>query len=99
MDRLKMANETLTRDRGVLNDECKSLKNELDALKKRMADMDRDNRKLAHEREELARAYKDADSGKLKAQDRVGELEKELAKLRADADKRLAMAADEFGGM
>merc|ERR1712038_1563982 len=30
MDRLKMANETLTRDRGVLNDEVKSLKMELD---------------------------------------------------------------------
>merc|ERR1719369_1141926 len=39
MDRLKMANETLTRDRGVLNDEVKSLKMELDALKKRMAKM------------------------------------------------------------
>merc|ERR1712038_1891093 len=50
MDRLKMANDTLNRDKNVLNDECKSLKNELDALKKRMADMDRENRKLAHER-------------------------------------------------
>merc|ERR1719438_409309 len=75
MDRLKMAKETLTRDRGVLTDEVKSLKMELDALKKRMADMDRDNRKLAHEREELARAYKDADAGKAKALDRVAALE------------------------
>merc|ERR1711971_358462 len=38
-DRLKMANETLNRDKGVLADEVKSLKTELDALKKRMADM------------------------------------------------------------
>merc|ERR1719297_713868 len=40
-DRLKMANETLNRDKGVLADEVKSLKTELDALKKRAADMDR----------------------------------------------------------
>merc|ERR1711971_1287250 len=38
-DRLKMANETLNRDKGVLADEVRSLKTELDALKKRMADM------------------------------------------------------------
>merc|ERR1712168_1335319 len=87
-DRLKMANETLNRDKGVLGDEVKSLKTELDALKKRMADMDRDNRKLAHEREELARAYKDADAGKQKALDRVAALEKELSKLKADFAKR-----------
>merc|ERR1712154_505762 len=83
-----MANDTLNRDKNVLNDECKSLKNELDALKKRMADMDRENRKLAHEREELARAYKDADAGKLKALDRVAALEKELSKLKAEFDKK-----------
>merc|ERR1712112_695051 len=96
MDRLKMANETLTRDRGVLNDECKSLKNELDALKKRLADMDRDNRKLSHEREELARAYKDADAGKQKALDRVAALEKELAKLKTDFEKKFGGAREEF---
>lgn len=99
LDRFKMANETLAGHKAKLEDELKSLKMELDSLKKRFADMDRDNRKLAHEREELARAYKDADAGKLKALDRVKELEKELAKLRADAEKRLAMAADEFGGV
>merc|ERR1712121_448869 len=98
-DRLKMANETLTRDRGVLNDEVKSLKMELDALKKRMADMDRDNRKLSHEREELARAYKDADAGKQKALDRVAALEKELSKLKADFDKKFGGARDEFETM
>jgi len=96
MDRLKMANETLTRDRGVLTDEVKSLKMELDALKKRMADMDRDNRKLAHEREELARAYKDADAGKQKANDRVAILEKELAKMKAEFEKKFGGAREEF---
>jgi len=95
-DRLKMANETLNRDKGVLGDEVKSLKTELDALKKRMADMDRDNRKLAHEREELARAYKDADAGKLKALDRVAALEKELSKLKADFDKKFGGAREDF---
>merc|ERR1719175_404733 len=95
-DRLKMANETLNRDKGVLADEVKALKGELDALKKRLADMDRDNRKLSHEREELARAYKDADASKQKALDRVAQLEKELAKLRADAEKGLAAAREDF---
>lgn len=96
MDRQKMALETCCRDRGVLTDEVKSLKMELDALKKRMADMDRDNRKLAHEREELARAYKDADAGKQKANDRVAILEKELAKMKAEFEKKFGGARDEF---
>merc|ERR1711874_955881 len=76
-----------------------SLKMELDALKKRMADMDRDNRKLAHEREELARAYKDADAGKQKALDRVAVLEKELAKMKAEFEKKFGGARDEFEAM
>merc|ERR1712142_309599 len=46
MDRFRMANETLTRDKEKLEDEYKSLKMELDALKKRFADLNRDNRKL-----------------------------------------------------
>merc|ERR1719435_510905 len=95
-DRLKMGNETLNRDKGVLADEVKSLKMELDALKKRMADMDRDNRKLAHEREELARAYKDADAGKQKALDRVAALEKELAKMKVEFEKKFGGAREEF---
>eukprot|EP00092_Neocalanus_flemingeri_P002075 GFUD01002214.1.p1 GENE.GFUD01002214.1~~GFUD01002214.1.p1 ORF type:complete len:981 (-),score=326.08 GFUD01002214.1:739-3681(-) len=95
-DRSKMALETCGRDRGVLTDEVKSLKMELDALKKRMADMDRDNRKLAHEREELARAYKDADAGKQKALDRVAILEKELAKMKAEFEKKFGGAREEF---
>merc|ERR1739844_780894 len=96
MDRVKMANETLNKDKGVLADEVKSMKMELDALKKRMADMDRDNRKLAHEREELARAYKDADAGKQKALDRVAILEKELAKMKAEFEKKFGGAHEEF---
>merc|ERR1711892_458619 len=69
---------------------------ELDALKKRMADMDRDNRKLSHEREELARAYKDADAGKQKALDRVALLEKELAKMKAEFEKKFGGAREEI---
>merc|ERR1719369_1504152 len=53
-------------------------------------------RKLAHEREELARAYKDADAGKTKALDRVAVLEKELAKLKADFDKKFGGAREEY---
>merc|ERR1712042_257004 len=98
MDRFRMANETLTRDKGKLEDELKSLKMELDSLKKPYADMDRDNRKLTHEREELARAYKDSDAAKTKALDRVAQLEKELAKLRSDAEKGLAGARADFEG-
>jgi chromosome segregation ATPase len=89
MDRCKMANETLSRDKAKTEDECRSLKQELDALKARFHDIDVENRKLAHDREELARAYKDTDSAKLKAEGRVRELEDELKKLRADADHRL----------
>merc|ERR1719495_2713698 len=72
------------------------MKMELDGLKKKFADMDRDNRKLSHEREELARAYKDADAGKTKALDRVAVLEKELAKLKADFDKKFGGAREEY---
>merc|ERR1719480_461902 len=61
-----------------------------------MADMDRDNRKLSHEREELARAYKDADAGKQKALDRVAALEKELGKLKTDFEKKFGGAREEF---
>merc|ERR1712088_1216349 len=55
MDRVKMANESLTAVKAKLEDELKSFKTEMDALKKRFADLDRDNRKVVHEREELAR--------------------------------------------
>merc|ERR1712241_1448595 len=89
MDRCKMSNETLTRDKGKKTDELKSMKAELDAVKARFHDIDVENRKLAKDREELARAYKDSDAGKIKAEARVRELEDELKKLRADADNRL----------
>merc|ERR1712241_1075998 len=54
------------------------------------------SRKLAHEREELARAYKDADAGKQKALDRVAALEKELSKLKAEFDKKFGGAREDF---
>lgn len=89
MDRCKMANETLTRDKGKVEDEMRSMKAELDAVKARFHELDVENRKLAHDREELARAYKDTDAGKLKAEAMVKQLEDELKKLRADADHLL----------
>merc|ERR1712203_304021 len=89
MDRCKMANDTLSRDKSKLEDELRSMKAELDALKNRFHEVDVENRKLAHDREELARAYKDSDNAKLKAEGRVRELEDELKKLRSDADHRL----------
>merc|ERR1719295_1094257 len=95
-ERADRDNKTLTAARSKLEDELKAMKMELDGLKKKFADLDRDNRKLAHEREELARAYKDADAGKTKALDRVAQLEKELAKLRSDAEKGLAGARADF---
>merc|ERR1719266_1313273 len=60
--------------------------------------MDRDNRKLTHEREELARAYKDADAGKQKALDKVALLEKELSKMKAEFEKKFGGAREEFEG-
>merc|ERR1719508_678138 len=79
MDRVKMANESLTQVKAKLEDELKSFKTEMDALKKRFADLDRDNRKVVHEREELARAYKKSDDEKAKALNQVQLLEKEAS--------------------
>ena len=45
-ERLRMASKTLTNDKGVLTDEVKSPKIDLDALKKRISNMDRDNHEL-----------------------------------------------------
>ena len=95
-DRSKMDNEVLRRDNGKLSDEVRALKMELDALKKRFHELDAENRRLAHDREELARAYKDADANRNKAEVRVGELEAELKKLRADAERRLMMKDEEL---
>merc|ERR1719376_179864 len=77
MDRVRMENEVLKRDKGKLEDDNRSFKAELDA------------RKLCHDREELARAFKDTDGAKVKAEARVKELEAELKKLRSDAENRL----------
>ena len=55
-----------------------------------------ENRKLAHDREELARAYKDADTNRNKAENKCVDLENELKRLRGDAEKRLLMNDDEM---
>merc|ERR1711962_739972 len=84
----EMANLSLNQMKIKLEDELKSFKTEMDALKKRFADADRDNRKLTHEREELARAYKKSDEDKAKAQSQVALLEKEIAKLKTEFEKK-----------
>merc|ERR1719192_2858275 len=66
------------------------------ALKKRFADLDRDNRKVVHEREELARAYKKSEDEKAKATNQVHLLEKELAKLKAEFEKSFGGARSEY---
>merc|ERR1712227_974644 len=96
MDRVKMANESLTAVKAKLEDELKSFKTEMDALKKRFADLDRDNRKVVHEREELARAYKKSEDEKAKATNQVHLLEKELAKLKAEFEKSFGGARSEY---
>merc|ERR1719495_322575 len=96
MDRMKMAHESLAQVKLKLEDELKSYKTELDALKKRFADLDRDNRKVTHEREELARAYKKSEEDKTKALHQVSVLEKELAKLKADFDKKFGTITAEY---
>merc|ERR1712158_316435 len=90
------ANESLTAVKAKLEDELKSFKTEMDALKKRFADLDRDNRKVVHEREELARAYKKSDEEKAKAVNQVQLLEKELAKLKAEFEKTFGGARSEY---
>lgn len=44
----------------------------------------------------FSRAYKEADGGRNKAEHRVSELEAELKRLRADAEKRLLIKDDEL---
>ena len=96
MDRVKMANESLTAVKAKLEDELKSFMTEMDALKKRFADLDGDNRKVVHEREELARAYKKSEDEKAKATNQVHLLEKELAKLKAEFEKSFGGARSEY---
>merc|ERR1712088_166899 len=62
MDRVKMANESLTQVKAKLEDELKSFKTEMDALKKRFADLDRDNRKVVDEINVLSRRLAEAES-------------------------------------
>ena len=80
-----MENDTLKRDRAKLEDDNKA---EVHALKQKLHAAEQENRKLAHDREELARAFKDSDTAKAKAEGRVRELENELKKLKADAESR-----------
>ena len=70
LDRSKMDIDMLRRDNGKLADEGRGFKAEADSLKKRLHEVEQENRKLAHDREELARAFKDADGGRAKAEAR-----------------------------
>merc|ERR1719210_1352572 len=99
MDRCMMENDSLKRDKAKLEDDNKSFKAEIDALKARLHGAEQENRKLAHDREELARAFKDSDTAKVRAESRVKELEAELKKLRADAEARLNGAAGAAAAM
>ena len=59
LDRSHMETDGLKRDKAKLEDELKGMKVDVDAFKKRLHELEQENRKLAHDREELARAYKD----------------------------------------
>merc|ERR1719376_110820 len=50
MDRVRMENEVLKRDKGKLEDDNRSFKAELDALKQRFHAAEQENRKLCHDR-------------------------------------------------
>merc|ERR1712051_249511 len=71
LDRSHMVGDGLKNAKAKLEDELKSYKVDLEALKKRLHEVEQENRKLAHDREELARAYKDTDAIKLKLEQRV----------------------------
>lgn len=98
LDRCHMDNDMLRRDKAKAEDELKSMKAELEAFKKRLHEVEQENRKLAHDREELARAFKDTDTAKLKAEQRVQELELELKKLAKAAELGMRGQEDEFAG-
>merc|ERR1712048_947099 len=86
-------------DKSKLEDELRAMKAELDALKNRFHEVEMENRKLAHDREELARAYKDTDALKIKFEQRVQELELELKKMAKSYDVNMKNKEDEFGGI
>lgn len=68
----------------------------MDAFKKRLHEVEQENRKLAHDREELARAYKDTDAIKMKLEQRVQELELELKKMSKSVEVTMKNKEDEF---
>merc|ERR1711997_1234973 len=92
-------NDGLKNAKAKLEDELKSYKVDLEALKKRLHEVEQENRKLAHDREELARAYKDTDALKLKLEQRVQELDLELKKVSKSADVNLKNKEDEFAAI
>lgn len=99
LDRAHMDNENLRKDRAKFEDELKGLKADLDAFKKRLHEVEQENRKLAHDREELARAYKDTDMVKMKMEQRVQELELELKKMSKSAEVNMRNKEDEFNAI
>merc|ERR1719200_48947 len=99
LDRSHMETDGLKRDKAKLEDELKGMKVDVDAFKKRLHELEQENRKLAHDREELARAYKDTDALKIKFEQRVQELELELKKMAKSYDVNMKNKEDEFGGI
>merc|ERR1712241_1318973 len=61
--------------------------------------VEQENRKLAHDREELARAYKDTDALKVRLEQRVQQLELELKKLGQSAHVNMKNKEDEFNAI
>merc|ERR1712079_533516 len=99
LDRSHMETDGLKRDKAKLEDELKGMKVDVDAFKKRLHELEQENRKLAHDREELARAYKDTDTLKIKFEQRVQELELELKKLSKGMEVTMRNKEDEFGAI
>merc|ERR1711899_650676 len=99
LDRANMDNDGLKNAKAKLEDELKSYKVDLAALKKRLHEVEQGNRKLAHDREELARAYKDTDALKVRLEQRVQQLELELKKLGQSADVNMKNKEDEFNAI
>jgi len=99
LDRSHMEGDGLRNAKAKLEDELKGYKVDLEALKKRLHEVEQENRKLAHDREELARAYKDTDAIKLKLEQRVQELDLELKKVSKSADVNLKNKEDEFAAI
>merc|ERR1711997_420429 len=99
LDRAHMEGDGLKNAKAKLEDELKGYKVDLEALKKRLHEVEQENRKLAHDREELARAYKATDALKLKLEQRVQELDMELKKVSKSADVNMKNKEDEFAAI